>query len=174
MWGDDYTERSRFPKFNAKAISKSLPKLDSAARLVDLNTTEGKPPLSKSETHELLLQADSVDEQIAIIFRRTAINDLFTRLRFLAMAQIEDAVKGVCPNARAYPFGSSASGFGRQKSDLDMVLVNHTFTVPSMASIMEFQPGVYNMIPLQNATVPIIKYHHSLLNIETDIAFDEL
>lgn len=139
LWGDEHADRTRSPKFNAKAISKSLPKLDSPATVVELNTTAGKDPLSKSKTNELLLKAASVDEQFEALYGQMAINDLFTRLRFLAMAQIEDAMKGMCPNARVYPYGSSGNGFGRATSDLDMVLMNHMFTVPSMASIMEYR-----------------------------------
>lgn len=169
----EYSERSRYPEFDVSLL-KGPPSLNQAARIVDLDVTSGKKRLSSSEVYEILLQQDTVADQIETLFNLTSLNDLHARLRFLALVQVEDAIRSASPNARAFPFGSSASGFGRQISDLDFVVKNHDFTVPSMAGIMEFLPGITSMMPLSHASVPIIKYYHSLLDLEADLSLDNL
>lgn len=169
----DYSDRSRYPEFSLDRL-KAPPSLNPAARIVDLDVTSGQKRLISTALYEILLQQDTVADQIEAVFNLTSLNDLHVRVRFLALIQIEDAIRTASPNARAYPFGSSASGFGRQISDLDFVVKNHDFTVPSMAGIMEFLPGITNMMPLSNASVPIIKYYHSLLDLEADLSLDNL
>lgn len=171
--GTEYSPRSRYPVFDLKQL-KAPPLLNQSARTVDLNTDSGKKRLQSATVYDLLLQAETVDDQINTLFHLTSLNDLHTRLRFLAVVQIEDAIRSVSPGARAYPFGSSANGFGRQLSDLDFVVTNHSLTISSITGIMEFLPGVTNMSPLSNASVPIIKYDQSFLNLEADLSLDQL
>lgn len=171
--GSDYSERSRYPEFKLQQL-KAPPTLNQSAKIVELNTEAGKNRIPSKEMYNEFLQADSVQDQIDILFSLTSLNDLHVRLRFLALVQVEDAIRTASPNARAYPFGSSASGFGRQISDLDFVVRNHGFTVPSMAGIMEFQPGIHQMQPLSNASTPIIKYYQDLLHLEVDLSLDNL
>lgn len=168
----DSVEWSRYPKFTEQ-MQKSAPDRN-VADSVPLDTTLGQPPIRRSELYRLLAKEESVARQIDTLFRRTCMNDLLIRHRYLALVQIEDSARGMSPNVRAYPFGSSASGFGKSTSDLDMVIVNHDLTILSMSSIMEHMPGVYNLNPLPNAAVPIIKYQQGFLNIEVDISFDLL
>lgn len=168
----DNMQWSRYPVFTEN-MQKAAPERN-VADTVPLDTVLGQNAKRRSEVYRLLNEKESVDEQIDTLFRLTCMNDLLIRHRYLALVQIEDSAKGLSPNVRAYPFGSSASGFGKSTSDLDMVIVNHDLTVSSMSSIMEYMPGVYNLNPLPNATVPIIKYQQGFLNLEVDISFDIL
>lgn len=171
--GSDYSERSRYPEFKLQQF-KSPPTLNQSANIVELNTEAGKNRLPSTEMYSELQRAATVEEQIDTLFSLTSLNDLHVRLRFLALVQVEDAIRSTFPDARAYPFGSSASGFGRQISDLDFVVKNHNFKVPAMAGIIEFQTGISAMQPLSNASTPIIKYYHSLLDLEVDLSLDSL
>lgn len=171
--GAEYSQRSRYPEFDPKKL-KAPPSLNQSARIVDLDMDSGKKRMRSAAVLDLLLQEETVEDQINTLFHLTSLSDFHTRLRFLALVQIEDAIRSVSPKARAYPFGSSASGFGRQISDLDFVVKNHCLTVPSMAGMMEFLPGITNMMPLSNASVPIIKYNQSILNLEADLSLDQL
>lgn len=56
------------------------------------------------------------------LYNLTKLNDLGIRLRFLTARQVENAVKGMFPEATAYPFGSSVNGCGKMGCDLDLLL----------------------------------------------------
>lgn len=163
---------SRYPIFNEK-----LEKFASNRSVIDtipLNTKYSMKSLSKTELYQSLLKKSTVDEQIQTLFHYVSMSDLAIRHRYLALVQIEDSVRGMYPNVRAYPFGSSASGFGKKNSDLDMLLTNHDFTISSMAGIMDFLPGIQNMLSLPNATTPIIKYYQGFLNLDVDLSLDNM
>lgn len=87
-----------------------------------LNIVDGTRPTSDDRLTQLLQGAESLDDQLVIAHRATALTDIGTRLRFLAARQIEDALAGMFPDAKAYPFGSSVNGFGKQGCDLDLIL----------------------------------------------------
>lgn len=57
-----------------------------------------------------------------VLYDKTKLNDLGTRLRFLTARQVELAVIGMFPEAIAYPFGSSINGCGKMGCDLDLIL----------------------------------------------------
>lgn len=57
-----------------------------------------------------------------VLYEKTKLNDLGTRLRFLTARQVELAVSGMFPDAIAYPFGSSINGYGKMGCDLDLIL----------------------------------------------------
>lgn len=57
-----------------------------------------------------------------ILYNKTKLNDVGTRLRFLTAKQIEESLAGMFPQARALPFGSSVNGCGKMGCDLDLVL----------------------------------------------------
>lgn len=129
------------------------------------------------------------------------LNDIGTRLRFLTAYQMESSFNSLFPNITVYPFGSSVNGFGRKGCDLDIVLsldnnitenfnsrlVYHTKSAMSeeraqtkrsmetLATIMQnLIPGVKNVKRILHATVPIIKYDHSLTGVECDLSMTNM
>uniref|UniRef100_A0A1I8MY71 Poly(A) RNA polymerase, mitochondrial n=1 Tax=Musca domestica TaxID=7370 RepID=A0A1I8MY71_MUSDO len=69
-----------------------------------------------------LREAVDIEKQIALLYENTKLNDLGIRLRFLAASQVQQAISGMFPLARALPFGSSVNGFGKNGCDLDLIL----------------------------------------------------
>ena len=49
-------------------------------------------------------------------------NDISSRIRFMACQQIEYALSSLFGQAQVLPFGSSVNSFGQNGSDLDMVV----------------------------------------------------
>ena len=73
-------------------------------------------------------------EQIELFYRHSQVTEMAVRLRYFISTQIEDAISGIFPWSRVYLFGSSVNGFGKQDSDMDMILdfdVGHTEKVCS-------------------------------------------
>ena len=121
------------------------------------------------------------------------ISDLSQRLRFFTCTQLEYALTGLFPSSKALPFGSSVCGFGRNTGDLDIflhtqrrILVKedkssfffHTKSwtknknlqlkvIGDMISIM--LPGCSGVVSILSAKVPIIKYRHTMSNLECDL-----
>lgn len=152
----------------------------------------------------LIQSADSVSDQIIILFRSTCLNDLGIRLRFLAAQQIENSVMGMFPGAQALPFGSSVNGFGKMGCDLDLILrfeseskqntndgnsrlVFHSKEhltngrsqnqrqMESIGDMMHlFLPGVGHVRRILQARIPIIKYHHDHLDLEVDLSMGNM
>lgn len=182
----------------AKLIVKDVP---SNSQLNVLNGLQGP---KNDELKELLKSAETVGDQISILHQSTCLNDVGTRLRFLAAKQIENCVSGMFPFAQAFPFGSSVNGFGKLGCDLDMILrldeenskdkvtkdsrlVFHTKenlsngrsqTQRQMESIGDmlqlFLPGVCQVRRILQARVPIIKYHHDHLDLEVDLSMSNM
>lgn len=92
-----------------------------------LKVVDGNRASDDTEVSEWLQAAESVADQMQILHRATCLNDIGTRLRFLAARQVEQSLKGMFPNAQACPFGSSVNGFGRLGCDLDLILRLTTF-----------------------------------------------
>lgn len=163
------------------------------AKLASVN---GTSVASNEELHEWLQMASSIDDQLKILYNATKLNDLGTRMRFLAAQQIENALSGMFPFARATPFGSSVNGFGKLGSDLDLILelddihrsnassrlIFHSKELTDarhqvqkcmerIGDVMElFLPGISNVRRILRARVPIIKYRHEFLDLEVDLS----
>lgn len=142
----------------------------------------------------------TIDDQIIKLFKLNGLSDLSSRLRFLTALQVEEAISGVFHQPLVLPFGSSINGFGRMESDLDMVLVsygnrtwkgqfkamelgnpddmsrytvrNNLYVISSLAR--NWLQGVTDVQPVLNARVPIIKYNHTLTNLECDLSMCNL
>lgn len=171
---------------------------------IQLNVTNGNQGPKNDDLKELLKSVETVGDQISVLHRSTCLNDVGTRLRFVAAKQIENTVSGMFPNAQAFPFGSSVNGFGKLGCDLDMILrldeedcrdkvtkdsrlVFHTKenlsngrsqTQRQMESIGDmlqlFLPGVCQVRRILQARVPIIKYHHDHLDLEVDLSMSNM
>lgn len=80
----------------------------------------------KSSILSILQAAETVDEQILLLYKHLSINDLSIRLKYLATRQAQNilnqCLSNEFPQAVIYPFGSSLSGFGKMGCDLDMAL----------------------------------------------------
>lgn len=165
-----------------------------------LSSKYGTTNISDDFLDNKLRSASSINEQMKLIISETQLNDLSIRLRFLAANQIENAISGMFPSAKAYPFGSSVNGFGKLGCDLDMILklnakeddktsrlVFHakenfnnerTQKQRQMETIGDclniFLPGVENVRKILAARVPIIKYHQDYLNLEVDLSMNDL
>lgn len=169
-----------------------------------LTVTNGNQGPNNDELKELLKSAETVGDQISVLHQSTCLNDVGTRLRFVAAKQIENTVSGMFPFAQAFPFGSSVNGFGKLGCDLDMILrldeedcrdkvtkdsrlVFHTKenlsngrsqTQRQMESIGDmlqlFLPGVCQVRRILQARVPIIKYHHDHLDLEVDLSMSNM
>lgn len=190
---------SQFVWFSANNRILKPPKNESVP---DVLTINGMNELKDGELMAMLRQADSVDDQIISLYRNTCLNELGTRLRFLAVLQVENTLSSIFPHIRAYPFGSSVNGFGKLGSDLDVVLKyslrketedpearlifhcklakNRSRTqaqrdLQILSSIMnEMLPGVTNVRDILQARIPIVKYTHELLNLEVDLSMENL
>lgn len=62
-------------------------------------------------------------ERLLLYYEQSKIDDLNLRLRFLTAKQVESSVKILNPTINVVPIGSSITGFGNKKSDLDLVAI---------------------------------------------------
>lgn len=104
-----------------RAANHKLAKLKNDPNAI-LNVENGTQVVKNSEIIDELRKCDSVSDQMLVLYNKTRINDIGTRLRFLTCYQIENAIQGMFPNASAIPFGSSVNGCGKMECDLDLVL----------------------------------------------------
>uniref|UniRef100_A0A336N5X3 CSON007153 protein n=1 Tax=Culicoides sonorensis TaxID=179676 RepID=A0A336N5X3_CULSO len=166
-----------------------------------LNVINGNLQVRDDEIAEWLTSAESLKDQMNIVFQSTKLSDLGIRLRFLAAQQAQNSIVGMFPNAYAHPFGSSVNGFGKEGCDLDLILrlekeevetresrlVFHTKAnlnngrtqaqryMESVGDILQlFLPGVNNVRRILQARVPIIKYNHEYLDLEVDLSMSNL
>lgn len=149
-----------------------------------------------------LASAANINDQILILYRLTKLNELGSRLRYMAGRQLEMAISGMFPSTQACLFGSSVNGFGKMGCDLDLILrLNNKYgskladsrlvyqTKISLANerthiqrqmeiigdIMHFfLPAITNVRKILNARVPIIKYNHECLDLEVDFSINNL
>lgn len=56
------------------------------------------------------------------LHKKSEISDFSMRLRFFTCHQLDVALGGLFQDIKAFPFGSSVSGFGRNSGDLDIYL----------------------------------------------------
>lgn len=151
------------------------------------------------EIKKLLQEAESLSDQINVLYSATYLNDVGERLRFLTARQIEIGLCGPFPNIKALPFGSSVNGFGRLGCDLDIVLQLDTddshekwddcrlvfqakTSSPngraSSQRLMEtvgdmcqlFLPGVSGVKRILQARVPIVKFQQDITGIDCDLS----
>ncbi|XP_055541581.1 poly(A) RNA polymerase, mitochondrial [Wyeomyia smithii] len=168
-----------------------------------LSTVDGSRSIKDMELKDLLLSAESIRDQIKVLYEATCLNDLGKRLRFLAVRQMESSLQGIFPQAVAYPFGSSVNGYGKMGCDLDLVLdldseagsqqnrdsrlVYHTKAsninersqiqrqLEAIGDVLQlFLPGVNSVRRILKARVPIIKYHHEHLDLEIDLTMNNM
>ncbi|XP_063908492.1 poly(A) RNA polymerase, mitochondrial-like [Zophobas morio] len=182
-----------------RASNRKLPKLKQSKTAI-LNAENGNNNLTAAEIVDLLKKCDSVSDQMKQLYDFTKLNDLGTRLRFLTACQVEDAVRGMFPSAKAFPFGSSVNGFGKMECDLDLVLRLSDEKVKSDARLMFhckalvgsersasqrnmeamgdllqlFLPGCSHVRRILQARVPIIKYHQQLTDVECDLSMSNM
>uniref|UniRef100_A0A1B0CAQ6 Putative polya rna polymerase isoform x2 n=1 Tax=Lutzomyia longipalpis TaxID=7200 RepID=A0A1B0CAQ6_LUTLO len=161
-----------------------------------LATVNGSSVTSNEELHEWLQMASSIDDQLKILCSATKLNDLGTRMRFLAAQQIEKSLTGMFPYAKVLPFGSSINGFGKMGCDLDLILELDEANRPNYSSRLIFHskeltdaryqiqkcmekigdvvelflPGISNVRRILRARVPIVKYKHEFLDLEVDLS----
>ncbi|XP_013381617.1 terminal uridylyltransferase 4-like, partial [Lingula anatina] len=131
------------------------------------------PPLTKPYIKLL----DSVLQQVPDDFAPT---DREVNERNQILRELEDYIREQYPNARLQLFGSSCNGFGFQHSDLDicMSFVNHKTAegincveiIEDLAKILKKHRGVYNVIAITTAKVPIVKFKHRKSQLEADIS----
>lgn len=118
---------SPFLWFRAGPRPKTGVALENPNTTATLKVVDGNRASDDTEVNEWLQAAESVADQMQILHRATCLNDIGTRLRFLAARQVEQSLRGMFPNAQACPFGSSVNGFGRLGCDLDLILRLTTF-----------------------------------------------
>ncbi|KAG4066151.1 hypothetical protein HA402_010353 [Bradysia odoriphaga] len=168
-----------------------------------LMVSDGCRPVDYNKINQVMLGAASLSDQIGILCRSTMLDDLGVRMRFLAARQIEESISSIFPSVRACIFGSSVNGYGKLGCDLDLILhfhsldcyidttkrlVFHTKKLSSIDSrsdlqknlvivsgiVQRFLPGISNVRTILPARVPIIKYHHDLLDLEVDVSLNNM
>lgn len=180
--------RGRFLSFN--------PKNETPARQRQQNIVREKNVMEQEQILKAMRTEKSIDDQITALYNVNKLSDLSSRLRFLSALQIEEAISGIFHEAQVLPFGSSINGFGRMQSDLDMVLIsfgnrtsksqfdsmvlgkpndvtrltirNNLFVLSGIAK--HWLQGVEEVTPVLNARVPIIKYVHTLTQLDCDLS----
>lgn len=95
--------------------------------------------------------------------------------KFRLRAQFEKALKNLFPNCDLFMFGSSASGFGSQSSDMDMCLVtNNNIEIKEVKLLFRIKSMFmrqFNLSDVQviNAKVAIMKFIDSRSKIHCDL-----
>ncbi|RZC38102.1 poly(A) RNA polymerase, mitochondrial, partial [Asbolus verrucosus] len=182
-----------------RASNRKLPKLKQSKSSV-LTVENGTQCLKVAEIADLIRRCDSVSDQMSSLYESTKLNDVGTRLRFLTARQIENAVRGMFPNAKAIPFGSSVNGCGKMGCDLDLVLrlsdekmkndarlVFHCKAssgserstaqrnMEAIGDLLQlFLPGCSQVRRILQARVPIIKYYQHLTDVECDLSMSNM
>ncbi|XP_030563298.1 poly(A) RNA polymerase, mitochondrial [Drosophila novamexicana] len=111
-----------FRAATAGAGRRGQAKLASNHKALPLSTIDGTRPPTHDYLQELLRGADSIEQQLQLLYDQTRLNDLGVRMRFLAALQVQESISGMFPDALAQPFGSSVNGFGKMGCDLDLIL----------------------------------------------------
>lgn len=111
--------KSSFLWFRNTAKKHKLKKIENT---VHLNINEKTVEKNTGELAKILKEANSISEQISLLYENTKLNDLSIRLRFLGALQIQRALNGLYLNHVVLPFGSTVNGFGKLGCDLDMIL----------------------------------------------------
>lgn len=193
---------SRLLWFKAPSFKKQKLAVNDQKDLPILHSNEIKL-LSESALNQLLTSAESIEDQIKILYNSTCLNEIGYRMRFFMANQLETSMRGIFPFVKIRPFGSSVNGFGKMGCDLDLVLsthldnnipVNHDARLifhtkanltnersqiqqhmELIGDIMHhFLPGISNVRRILQARVPIIKFNHECLNLDVDLSMNSL
>nr|CAD7392082.1 unnamed protein product [Timema cristinae] len=113
---------SPFLWFRAKEKSRKKGAQLNDEQTMPLIVSSGNTSPTQDELRLSMLSAESLSEQMNILYCSSALDDLGIRLRFLTALQLELALNGLFPLITVLPFGSSVSGFGKVGCDLDLVL----------------------------------------------------
>ncbi|GAB1609421.1 poly(A) RNA polymerase, mitochondrial-like [Argonauta hians] len=212
----EYQDQSCIPSLLSSVIHfQNDKKVPAETRLLCFPTKSGKKTANVSsgsslvhciEDSPLLLSdlstADTITEQMEMLHQHLRLTDLGQRLRFFICSTLEDMLKSLFPHCHVYPFGSSVNGFGRNNSDLDMIL-NLCTSKPAENStdklkfltklkheedersfscrnlrifsdmIENFIPSCVRVNPILKARVPIIKFYHEACDIECDLSLQD-
>lgn len=184
-----------------KAIDTRKSKIIDKAKTPPKLQHQETKALEDKALQEILLSAESINDQILILYRLTRLNELGIRMRYLAARQLEIALNGMFPKIQACLFGSSVNGYGKIGCDLDLILrlhensgeisdsrlIYHTkMCLPNgrsqtqrqmeaIGDIMHiFLPAINNVRKILNARVPIIKYNHECLDLDIDFSMSNM
>lgn len=97
-------------------------KLKTIQQTIKLSSNQTALEPKAKHLASILNGADSVTEQISLLYENTRLNELSVRLRFIGALQIHRALSGLFLNHTVLPFGSTVNGFGKLGCDLDMIL----------------------------------------------------
>lgn len=79
-----------------------------------------------ASVEDILSKAETLDQQILLLYEHTGVNEIATRLKFMSAMQAETIANyfmpTIFPKVKIYPFGSTLNGFGQRGCDLDMAL----------------------------------------------------
>ncbi|XP_061717935.1 poly(A) RNA polymerase, mitochondrial [Cydia pomonella] len=166
--------------------------------LSSLNTKDGSSDLSEDTLFQELMSAQTVSDQIQLLYDRTILNDLGVRLRFIVARELEVMLESLYANIEVHPFGSSVNGFGRMGCDLDLVLTNtltNDMMDPSkrlvyqekrnesrparqlelLAELLDMRAvGVARVQRILHARVPIVKFAHHITDVDCDLCYSNM
>ncbi|RZC36040.1 uncharacterized protein BDFB_006746, partial [Asbolus verrucosus] len=99
---------------------------------------------------------------------------------------LQQALSGIYPNCKAYPFGSRISGLANNQSDLDVFMdigdmyLGYKYQdspsqeqfVKKATKLLKFSKDDFSsVVPIPSARTPIVKLHHNYANLDCDISF---
>ncbi|KAK3090095.1 hypothetical protein FSP39_009133 [Pinctada imbricata] len=100
--------------------------------------------------------------------------------------ELEEFLRELYPHARLHLFGSSHNGFGFRHSDLDLCCTfddkpgenyseeDPVLHIEEITKKLKTHKGLYNVIPITTAKVPIVKFRHRRSQLEGDISMYNL
>ncbi|XP_075976776.1 poly(A) RNA polymerase, mitochondrial-like [Anticarsia gemmatalis] len=168
---------------------------------VSLASIDGGSPV---EDEKLLLdmsKCSTVSDQIQLLYDKTSLNDLGTRLRYMVARQIECVFDSLYSNIAVRPFGSSVNGFGKMGCDLDLVLTNVLTDelcspgrrlvfqdkkveggrspwqrhLESVGELLELRvAGAGRVARILHARVPILKFAHDFTDLDCDLCYNNM
>uniref|UniRef100_A0A1B6CKY0 PAP-associated domain-containing protein n=1 Tax=Clastoptera arizonana TaxID=38151 RepID=A0A1B6CKY0_9HEMI len=166
-----------------------------------VNCKKGKTKPRNNELIEWLMQAETISDQMLILYKSTCLDDLAIRLRFLTARQVEASITGLFPVNKCLLFGSSVNGFGILGCDLDLfinfddsgqesykkrlvfhtkssLLNNRTQVQKHLEALADhfqlFHPGCTSVKRIFQAKVPIMKYRQELTGIDCDLSISSM
>jgi len=78
--------------------------------------------LLQCKTNTFALSAQ-ISAQMVTLYDTLKLDDLEIRLRFHTACYLEKYFSGLFQNMKVLPFGSTVNGFGKKRSDIDLVIV---------------------------------------------------
>lgn len=166
-----------------------------------LVAVDGISGLSEEKVLEDLNKCTSISDQIQVLYDKTTLNDIGTRLRYMVARQLECVFESLYANVAVKPFGSSVNGFGKMGCDLDLVLTNEVTEdmsnssrrlvyqdkkcdggrsplqrhMQSVGELLELRvPGAERVQKILHARVPIIKFAHEFTDLDCDLCYNNM